>query len=230
MKLSACVFDMDGTVLDSEPNYYASEKAFLGEYGIEYTEDLKRAMTGLGSKTFLGFLERRWPDNPLNALPLRERMALKDKAYLAYSEGRTRAFPAMIHLLDLLGTQGIPCAIASGSTLPVIETTLRWAGIRERFSAVVAAEEVPRGKPEPDIFLEAARRLGVPPESCLAFEDSLPGVRSARKAGMACVAVPSWTGDGAAVDPGFREAELVFSGGAATLDPERVLQGFFRER
>jgi HAD superfamily hydrolase (TIGR01509 family) len=89
-----------------------------------------------------------------------------------------------------LAARGLRLAVASSSGPAVIETTLTALGVRPLFEAIVSGVEVARGKPAPDVFVEAARRLGVAPEACLVVEDSERGVRAARAAGMRCVAVP----------------------------------------
>lgn len=112
-------------------------------------------------------------------------------------------------------------AVASGSSRAAIEATLAVTGLDAHIPVYVSAEEVARGKPEPDVFLEAARRLGAEPASCVVLEDAVPGVRAAHAAGMRCVAVPyaGTTADEAA----FREAELLFPGGQAEFRAAAVL-------
>jgi beta-phosphoglucomutase-like phosphatase (HAD superfamily) len=84
-----------------------------------------------------------------------------------------------------------PLGLASSSNRPLIDTVLELGGLAGRFRATVSSEEVPRGKPAPDVYLEAARRLGVPPERCVAVEDSHAGIHSAKAAGMGVVAIPN---------------------------------------
>jgi len=223
--LKACLFDLDGTILDSEPVYFESDRAFLARFGIDYDDDFNRHMVGRGVGEMFRVIEDRWPDSPINAVPWAERVLLKDRHYLDYARGRTRAFPAVVRLLDALAVRGVPVAVASGSSPDVIDETLRHAGLRERFPVVVSASEVPRGKPEPDVFLEAARRVGVAPEDCLVFEDSRYGVLAAKAAGMACVGVPDPRHGPAA--PEFARADMVFADGPETLDPALVMETFF---
>lgn len=93
-------------------------------------------------------------------------------------------------LVGRLHGDGVPMAVASGSSRAAIEATLAVTGLDAYLPLYVSADEVAHGKPEPDVFLEAARRLGVAPESCVVLEDAVPGIRAARAAGMRCVAVP----------------------------------------
>lgn len=220
--MSAVLFDLDGTLVDSEPAYWASDRAFLAGWGIEYGEELNASMVGRGSAEFLGDLERLFPASPLHALPLDERARRKDEAYLAYARTRVKPFPGVIAFARTLAARGLPLAVASGSTPLVIDRTLETTGLAELFPVRVSASEVPRGKPEPDVFLEAARRLGVEPALCLVVEDSRLGVAGARAAGMRCVSLPP---PGAESDIRYT-ADLVVAGGAAAFDPDVVLTAF----
>lgn len=219
--IGACIFDLDGTLVDSEPNYKASDGAFLSAYGVRYDEDFNRAVMGRGAVDLFRLIERSFPESPLNRLPLEERVRLKDEAYLEYSRGRTRAFPSMKALVELLHGRGLPLALASGSSPVVIDFALGEAGLSGLFSVIVSAAEVPRGKPEPDIFLETARRLGVRPAACVVFEDSHNGVLAAHAAGMACVALPE---SGSEAAPAFARASRVFPGGPSRVSLDELLE------
>ncbi|MCX7024416.1 MAG: HAD family phosphatase [Spirochaetes bacterium] len=221
----ACVFDLDGTIIDSEPLYLESDRAFLAARGMAFHDELNTRMKGSGAADFFAILAAEFPGNPFNRLQLEEKIRLKDDDYLSHCRGRLRVFGPVVRLLDALAARGIALAIASGSTPRVIDGTLVLAGLRDRFRIVVSASEVGSGKPAPDVFLEAARRLRLDPAACLAFEDSKAGVRSAVAAGMACVALP----DPAEGEPhaDFFLADLVVQGGPAALDPGAILAAFF---
>lgn len=219
--VEAVLFDLDGTLVDSEPVYWESDRAFLAGYGIDYHGELNAAMVGRGSNEFFREMEALFPASPLNSMSLAERSRRKDEAYLAHARGRLRSFPGVEAFARELRARGIPAAIASGSTPPVIDATLDMLGLGDLFPVRVSGSEVPRGKPEPDVFLEAARRLGTPPAACLVLEDSEPGLMATRAAGMACVALPH---------PGhprmgvFSGARLVVTGGAAAFVPSLVFE------
>jgi len=100
------------------------------------------------------------------------------------------AMPGVPDVPKRLFVDGYPLAVASSSEPEVIAAVIQALGLRGLFRAVVSAEEVPHGKPAPDVFLEAARRLDVAPARCLVIEDSAAGVRAAKAAGMTCVAIP----------------------------------------
>lgn len=218
-RIEACIFDLDGTLIDSEPNYKASDGAFLSSYGVRYDEEFNRAVMGRGAAELFRLIERSFPESPLNLLPMEARVRLKDEAYLAYAKGRTKVFPSMKALVELLSGQGLPLALASGSSPAVIDFALGEAGLSGLFSVIVSAAEVPRGKPEPDIFLETSRRLGVSPAACVVFEDSHNGVLAAYAAGMACVALP----ESGSEAPAFARAARVFPGGPSRASLDELL-------
>lgn len=220
-RIMAVLFDLDGTVIDSEPAYWESDRVFLGSWGICYDVELNAAMVGRGIREFFRELELRFPDSPLHALPMAERARLKDEAYLTYASGRIAAFPGVAAFARLLAKLGVPAAIASGSSPHVIDATLEMVGLLECFPVRVSASEVQSGKPEPDVFLEAARRLQIAPELCLVLEDSRPGIQAARAARMACVALPHPDHAGR---EGFSLADMVVDGGAAHFDGATVLE------
>ncbi len=217
---AAFIFDLDGTLVDSEPNYSASDRAFFRRYGIDYDEDLNRHLMGRGIRDALRILEERFPKSPYHCLPMAERIRLKDEAYLAYARGRTRAFPAMLAFVRSLASRGAPCAVASGSAPDVIGQCIEEAGYGGCFRHIVSAAEVPRGKPAPDVFLEAARRLAVPAARCLVFEDTGVGLEAALAAGMRCVLLPA-----PGMEPeGAERALALFTGGPAAAEPEALLR------
>ena len=154
-------------------------------------------------------------------------MEEKNQNYLALAGAGTRAFPEMVRLLEAMAARGLKLGCASGSSPHVIERVLTATQLRAPFHAVVSAEEVPKGKPAPDVFLEVARRLEVPCDECLAIEDSGPGVESAKRAFMRCIAVPSFVDS--PLPDAFLMADLLFEGGMDSFSAEAALQWSRRE-
>lgn len=221
--IEAVLFDLDGTLIDSEPVYVDSNREFLARYGVHYDRERSESFVGRGTSEMLKDLEAMHPESPLSALPLAEKTRMIDEAYMAYAPGRVKAFPGVEALARRLRDRGVPIAIASGSSPGVIRLMVESCGFEGLFGAVVAAAEVPRGKPAPDVFLEAASRLGVDPSRCLVLEDSEFGVQAALAAGMACVALPS---PGSPWRAAFERADLIVNGGAGSFEPELALAAF----
>lgn len=212
----AFVFDLDGTLVDSEHNYLAAEQRLLAEHGIVgFDEAAKRRYVGISTREMMLDLHRRYR----LAAPVDELIDRKNRYYLELAGRHTPVFPRMRDFVALLAERGHPLAVASGSSPRVLEVVLAGTGLAGHFDVVVSAEEVLRGKPEPDLFLEAARRLGVPPARCVVVEDARHGVLAAQRAGMACIAVPYLADE--ELPPGART--LVFPGGAADFDADAAL-------
>jgi mannitol-1-/sugar-/sorbitol-6-/2-deoxyglucose-6-phosphatase len=191
---AALVLDMDGLMVDSEPLWYAVERAFAGVRGGDWTTEHARAATGRGTAHTLGTMTE------LFGFPTdveRDKRAIVD-AFIARA-GELALKPGCLELLDAAGAAGLPSAVASSSPLRLIEAVLGRFALGGRFEAVISGESVISPKPAPDIFLRAAEALGAAPSSCAVLEDSLAGATAGRAAGMFVVAVP----EGPSEDRGF---------------------------
>jgi HAD superfamily hydrolase (TIGR01509 family) len=184
--LRAVLFDLDGTLLDSEEAYYEADRRLLEGFGVPFSREEKRRYVGGGNLDMMVDLQRRFG---LPATP-GELVARKNAIYLALAPSGIRVFPEMRRFLGLVRRGGLPVAVATGTSPGVLARLLAATGLDAELPVAVSAEEVARGKPAPDVFLEAARRLGVAPETCLVVEDSRPGVEAAKRAFMRCLAVP----------------------------------------
>jgi HAD superfamily hydrolase (TIGR01509 family) len=181
--------------------------------------ELKRELFGTSSTTFFEIIEARFPGNPLNRLSLAQRHEGATRHYFETAHGRVKVFPVMAALVRELGHRGLPLAIASSSTHPIIDYNLGESGLAPLFRVRVSAVDVSRGKPAPDIMLEAARRLGFRPEACLVFEDSPLGLRAAKAAGMYCVSLPAPGSDLSK----FSAADRLIEGGPGAAVLEELL-------
>lgn len=184
--IEAVVFDLDGVLLQSEEVWDAVRESYVRERGGRYDEKVQRAMMGMSAPEWSRFLhdEAGVPHDPdtINR-DVVERMLEAYRRELPLLPGAKEAVQRAAEAF-LLG-------LASSSNREIFEAVLDLAGLAACFRATVSSEEVARGKPEPDVYLEAARRLGVPPEQCAAVEDSHAGIRSAKSAGMRVVAIPN---------------------------------------
>jgi len=220
----ACLFDLDGTLVDSEPLFELSEEILLGAWGMEIDGELKHELFGRSAAAFLEIVESRFPGNSFNRLPLEERHAMKTKAFFDAARGRIRAFPQTEALARDLASRGLPLAIASSSTHEIIDFELEATGLESLFPVRVSATDVARGKPEPDVFVEAARRLGRDPRRCVVFEDSYFGLVGAKAAGTFVVSLPA---PGADLDR-FAVADILVKGGPPAADPRAIAEFLFR--
>jgi HAD superfamily hydrolase (TIGR01509 family) len=202
------IFDLDGTLVDSEPNYFEAGRRVLAAHGVlGFDWDEHKGFIGIGTRETLEVLRARYAIDA----PVDELLAAKNRAYLELASTSTVVFPQMREFVERLSAAGVPMAVASGSSRAAIEAVLAGTGLADHIAVTVSAEEVGRGKPEPDVFLEAARRLGAAPHDCVVLEDAPPGAAAARAAGMRCIAVPYV--EETAGDAAFLAADLLFAGG-----------------
>ena len=186
--IEAVVFDMDGVLLQSEEVWDEVRERYVRERGGRYDAAIQRAMMGMSSTEWSSYLhdEAGVPDDPneINAEVVR-------RMFAAYRE-RLPLLPGAVEAVHRLAAH-FPLGLASSSNRELIDTVLDVSGLAPCFAATVSSEEVAHGKPAPDVYLEAARRLGVEPTRCAAVEDSHGGIRSAKSAGMRVIAIPNPT-------------------------------------
>ncbi|SCK57344.1 HAD family phosphatase [Streptomyces sp. WMMB 322] len=214
---AAVIFDLDGTLVDSEPHYYEAGRRVLADHGVTgFTWQDHTRFIGIGTRQTLETLRAEHGI----AAPVEQLLAEKNRIYVRLAAHSTPVFTGMRTLVEQLHGASYPLALASGSSRAAVEAVLEGSGLSALLPVRVSAEEVAHGKPEPDVFLEAARRLGVPPRRCVVLEDAPPGAEAARRAGMRCVAVPYVRET--ATDPAFASAGLLFAGGQDQFDAARV--------
>ena len=184
--IEAVVFDLDGVIVDSEHVWDAAREALARERGGRWHEDAQQDMMGMSSVEWSRYMHDviglADPPEEISAEVVR-RLESTYREELPLVGGAAEA------VARLAGRW--PLAVASSSNRPIIDLVLGLSGLHRFFQATVSSEEVPRGKPAPDVYLEAARRLGVDPGHCAAVEDSRNGILSAGAAGMRVVAIPN---------------------------------------
>ncbi|MEV5341257.1 HAD family phosphatase [Streptomyces sp. NPDC052676] len=202
------IFDLDGTLVDSEPNYYEAGRQILAEHGVpDYTWADHERYVGISTLDTIADWKRRYELSE----PTEELFAAKNRRYLELARAATPVYPEMRKFVELLASEKVPMAVASGSSPEAIAAILTATGLDAFLRTVVSADEVPHGKPAPDVFLEAARRLGAAAADCVVVEDAAPGAAAAHAAGMRCIAVPYVAEQ--ADDAPFAAAGLLFRGG-----------------
>jgi HAD superfamily hydrolase (TIGR01509 family) len=184
--IAAVVFDLDGLLLDTEQVWDEVREGLVRERGGRWHDRAQQDMMGMSSTEWSRYLHDELglaePPEELNRIVV-ERMEERYRRRLPLIDGAVEA----VRRLD----GRWPLGLASSSNRPLIDLALREMGVAELFRATVSSEEVDRGKPAPDVYLEAARRLAVRPENVVAVEDSASGIRSANAAGMGVVAIPN---------------------------------------
>ena len=184
--IEAVVFDLDGVLLDTEELWDEARRQIAEERGGRWPTNAQRAMMGMSSREWSRYMHDvvGVPDPPDEISA-----EVVERLEHLYRE-RLPLFDGALDAVRRIGARW-PLAIASSSNRPLIDLFLELTATRDLFRATVSSEEVTRGKPAPDVYLEAARRLGVSPTSCAAIEDSENGIRSAAGAGLPVVAIPN---------------------------------------
>jgi HAD superfamily hydrolase (TIGR01509 family) len=182
----AVVFDLDGTLTDNMPMHAEAFSVFAERHGLPpLTMADRHALDGKRNSEIFPVLFKR----VLADAEWRAYEDEKESLYRECSAGRLAPLAGAIRLLERLSVRRIVVAVATSAPAPNVTHTLGEIGLTHLLASVVRGDQVPNGKPAPDVFLEAARRLGVDPSECLAFEDAPMGVEAAVAAGMRCVAV-----------------------------------------
>jgi len=214
VSIEAVVLDLDGVLVQTEELWDEVREEFARERGGRYDPEAQRAMMGMSSLEWSRFMNEELgvpePPERISAEVVR-RMEARYRERLPLIDGAREA-------VERLAARW-PLGLASSSNRPLIDAVLELSGLARFFAATVSSEEVARGKPAPDVYLEAARRLEVDPSRCAAVEDSHSGIRSARAAAMRVIAIPnaSFPPD----EEALAEADVVLAS-LADLAPEVV--------
>ncbi len=189
-KFAGYIFDLDGTLIDSMPLHYRAWDAALRRFGLDVPldEDMFYGLGGVPTRQVAEIMGAHYGLK----LDADQVMTVKEEMYLKDMDA-VKIIEPVAAVARRVAAEGFPVAIVTGGTPDVAGPALAAAGLKVLFKIVVTPLDVPagRGKPEPDMFLLAARRMGVAPKSCLVFEDAEPGLAGARAAGMQVVHVPS---------------------------------------
>lgn len=183
----AVIFDLDGVLSNTQQTHAIAESEVLKSYGIEIPHaDISARFAGAGERVMFKAL---FDEHQIASPAIETLLSEKWKSMDRLMQKGIEAIPHAVSLVRNLKAAGFVLAVASGSSREFIARVLSALDISDCFETFVSGEEVPSGKPAPDVFLEAARRLGVPPSRCLVIEDGLPGMKAAQAASMPCIAL-----------------------------------------
>jgi beta-phosphoglucomutase family hydrolase len=180
------IFDWDGVIIDSSAHHEESWERLAKETGYQLPPGHFKKGFGMKNEVIIPNL-LKWTSDPVEV----SRLSLRKEALYReiVLEWSLKPLPGVVNWLDQLRDQNIPCAIGSSTHRLNIETGLELIGLKDRFQSIVSAEDVSHGKPDPEVFLTAASRIGVGPEASVVFEDALVGIEAAHRGGMKAVAV-----------------------------------------
>lgn len=179
------IWDLDGVLVDTADLHRRAWAALAEESGLVFTDEDFRRTFGLRNPEIIATVfGQALPPERVQALGDR-----KEELFRSLARGHIRPLPGALELLEGLARAGVRQALATSTPRANVHLVLEELGLEDRFDAVVCAEDVRAGKPDPEGFLLAARRLGVDPRHCVVLEDAVAGAQAARAAGMGCVAV-----------------------------------------
>jgi mannitol-1-/sugar-/sorbitol-6-/2-deoxyglucose-6-phosphatase len=185
--INAVIFDMDGLLIDSEPLWRRAQIAVFGDLGIALSEEMCLQTMGLRVDQVVQYWAEKYPGKIQDRELVRDDI-VKNVRELVRKEGVEMR--GVKSILEFLKQKKVRMAIASSSDVVLIDTVVDKLGIRDYFELIHSAEFEEYGKPHPGVYIHTAKKLKVPPENCLAFEDSLNGLLAAKSARMRCVSIP----------------------------------------
>jgi HAD superfamily hydrolase (TIGR01509 family) len=196
---SAVIFDLDGVLADSEPWWNEIDAKLLGEYGVTYRGEYHRNVLGVSYRLAVEFYKKAFG----LSVPTEELMRRRGEIAADFFANRVGLFPSAKTVLEQLRQMNLRLAVATSSVSASARPFLDRHRLTAFFDVIVTGEEIERGKPSPDIYLSAAKKIGILPDACLVIEDALSGVTAAKAAGMRVAAIP----DTRFVDAGEYETE-----------------------
>lgn len=186
------IFDMDGTLIDSEPIWRMAEIAALNKVGIKVTEQMLAEQTaGMRNDEVVQYWFNQFNYTKLENAKTVQKAILDKVIELINADGNKRALEGIDYIFNFFETRNIPMALASSSPSKIINATLKAIGIEDKFIVKHSAEHENLGKPNPSVFITTAKLMNVKAENCLVFEDSLNGTLAAKAAKMKCVSIPA---------------------------------------
>src|SRR5712675_496318 len=210
----AVIFDLDGLLADSEPWWNQIDAKLLAEYGVTYRGEYHRNVLGVSYRLAIEFYKNAFHISA----PVEELMRRRAEIATEFFANRVGLFPSAKVTLERLREMKLYLALATSSVSASARPFLERTGIRSLFSVVVTGDEVQQGKPHPEIYLRAAKKLGISPDACLVIEDALAGIAAAKAANMRVAAIP----DRRFVDPREYEKEANYVIGSLSEIPALI--------
>ena len=187
--INGAVFDMDGLMFDSERLVYETWQMMMDELGFEYNLEIFKNTIGLRTDMAESYYNSLYGER-FCYQPLKQRS--REIFLKRVSEEGVPIKKGLVDLLEFLKSNNLKIAVATSTSAPTAHKIIRMAGVYDYFDAFVCGDDVRNGKPHPEVFLTAAERLSLPPTECVAFEDSINGIKSAHSAEMTTVMVPDY--------------------------------------
>jgi HAD superfamily hydrolase (TIGR01509 family) len=212
----ALIFDLDGVLADSEPWWNQIDAKLLAEHGVNYRGEYHRNVLGVSYRLAVEFYKNTFQVSA----SVDELMRRRGEIATDFFANRVDLFPSAKMTLEQLRDMKLPLAIATSSVSASARPLLDRTGIRSLFTVVVTGDEVHQGKPHPDIYVRAAKKLGISPEACLVIEDSLAGMAAGKAANMRVAAIP----DRRFVDPRDYEKDGDYVLGSLSEIPALILR------
>jgi len=210
----AVIFDLDGVLADSEPWWNQIDAKLLAEYAVSYRGEYHRNVLGVSYRLAVEFYKNAFHISASTE----ELMRRRGEIATDFFANRVGLFPSAKMTLEQLREMKLPLAVATSSVSASARPLLDRTGIRSLLSVVITGDEVQQGKPHPDIYLRAAKKLGISPEACLVIEDSLAGIAAGKAANMRVAAIP----DRRFVDPQEYEKEANYLLGSLSEIPALI--------
>lgn len=185
---AAVIFDMDGLLIDSEPLWWRAELEVFNDLGVPLQESMCNQTMGLRTSEVVSYWYAQFPWTGVSQSTVAERLVSR-VSELVVTVGQP--MPGAIEVVQLCRQMHLPLGLATSSSMSLIESVLNKLGLQNAFDAINSAQIEEYGKPHPAVYLTSAHRLGVHPTKCVAFEDSIRGLISAKAASMRCIAVPA---------------------------------------
>lgn len=187
--INGAVFDMDGLMFDSERLVYETWQMMMDELGFEYNLDIFKNTIGLRTDMAESYYNSLYGER-FCYKPLKQRS--REIFLKRVSEEGVPIKKGLVELLEFLKSNNLKIAVATSTSAQTAHKIIKMAGVYDYFDTFVCGDDVKNGKPHPEVFLTAAEKLSLPPTECVAFEDSINGIKSAYSAGMTTVMVPDY--------------------------------------